>query len=497
MTENKGLLDFCINDLLIDEKKLLKLFYNYFSVPSCSLTISQSEKILQSDHCVQMIKRFLVIPAVLNNKYVVLLSNPDSLRYLHDVEFYLNRRVVFYFIEHSIFNHLFLQIINLSETKRLNSNENHNNDQQAIFWCQQIIDYAIIHHSSDVHFECYEKRYRIRIRKDGVLYPISSPPLSAANAIANHLKILAGLDIAQKRLPQDGRFQYTSKNGLVKDCRLSVCPTQFGEKLVIRILSNLDGQLSVDDLGMTDKQKKIFYKAIEQPQGLVLVTGPTGSGKTRTLYSALNYLNLPGKNISSVEDPVEIQLPGINQVNVNVKAGLSFAKTIRSFLRQDPDIIMVGEMRDTETAAIAIRAAQTGHLVFSTLHTNSAAESITRLLNMDVAPYNIASSISLVVSQRLLRKLCLSCRQYDEKNKTYLSGDGCQHCHLGYQGRVGVFEVLPISNKIKQKIVSEKHFSEDMLLGEQDAHQLLLDNAMLLYEKGITSQDEVFRVLKS
>ena len=282
-----------------------------------------------------------------------------------------------------------------------------NEDTSIIKFIDQILNDAIAKHASDVHFEPYEECYRIRFRIDGLLYEITNAEKLLGPRFSARLKIMANLDIAEKRLPQDGRFTFKLATKYNQDCRLSVCPTMFGEKLVVRILNPINTSLNIEHLGFNEKEQRLFCKHIQMPQGLILVTGPTGSGKTITLYTALNILNQPTKNISTIEDPVEINLHGINQVEVNHKTGLGFAKTLRTFLRQDPDIIMIGEIRDLETAEIAIKAAHTGHLVLATLHTNSALASLTRLLNMGVPTFNLATAISLIIAQRLIRKLCV------------------------------------------------------------------------------------------
>lgn len=305
-------------------------------------------------------------------------------------------------------------------------------------YVNQLLRDAIIKQASDIHIEPYDTYCRIRFRCDGLLIEIATIPLHFADRVITRLKIMAQMNIAERRLPQDGRMKSEFNKKI--DIRVSTCPTLFGEKIVLRLLNNQTIPLAIETLGMTNEQQQLFLEKLQQPQGLILVTGPTGSGKTITLYSALQSLNHAEKNISSVEDPVEIELPGINQINANTKIGLDFATVLRTLLRQDPDIIMVGEIRDLETATIALQAAQTGHLVFSTLHTNSAIETIARLQAMGIEPYQWTSSISLVIAQRLVRKLCAYCRDN--------SAEGCGECHNGYLGRTGVFELLPITKHI-------------------------------------------------
>jgi type IV pilus assembly protein PilB len=317
-----------------------------------------------------------------------------------------------------------------------------NQDHAAKNFLDEILHLAIAKGASDIHFEPYQTHQRIRFRLDGILYQKKEIALNLGIRLASMLKIMARLDIGEKRLPQDGRFSLNYL-GKIYDFRLSTCPTLFGEKLAVRILNPDQISLDPTSLGLSENQHLVFEQAIRAPQGMILVTGPTGSGKTVTLYSTLNQLNRPEKNISTVEDPIEIVLPGINQVEINPKIGLTFASVLRSFLRQDPDIIMVGEIRDLETAQIALKAAQTGHLVLATLHTNSAAESLTRLINMGVSAFNLSGSLSLVIAQRLVRKICLNCQA---------KIIGCEKCHQGYHGRTGIFELFSISSEIKEMI---------------------------------------------
>ena len=374
----------------------------------------------------------------------------------------------------------------------------------------QVILQAINRGASDIHFEPYEKIYRVRFRQDGILDEIYKPPVSMAPRLAARLKIMAQLDIAERRVPQDGRIKlYLTKQRSI-DFRVNTLPTLWGEKVVMRLLDPSSAQMGIEALGYEDHQKELFMKAIHKPQGMVLVTGPTGSGKTVSLYTGLNILNTPAVNISTAEDPVEINLAGINQVNVNPKVGMTFANALRSFLRQDPDIIMVGEIRDLETAEIAIKAAQTGHMVLSTLHTNSAPQTLSRLMNMGVAPYNIASSVTLIIAQRLARRLCQHCKEEvsippeelinqgfreDEAGAlTIYKAAGCDQCNHGYKGRVGVYEVMPISEEIGRIIMANGnalHIADQARKeGINDLRQSGLNKARL----GLTSLEEINRV---
>jgi type IV pilus assembly protein PilB len=359
-----------------------------------------------------------------------------------------------------------------------------NYDEPVIKFVNHVIQHALQQTASDIHIEPYTAHCRIRYRRDGILHEVAEVPSHLASRLVSRLKVMAKLDIAERRLPQDGRLQL---HGM--DIRVSTCPTLFGEKIVLRLLDPQKMSLNIDHLGFDDTQKKLFLSKIKQPQGMILVTGPTGSGKTVTLYSALHHLNTAEKNISTVEDPIEIQLTGINQVPVNPKIGLDFATVLRTFLRQDPDILMVGEIRDKETATIAIQAAQTGHLVLSTLHTNSALETITRLHSMGIEPYNIVSAVSLVIAQRLVRKLCTACKQPERIGKEiFFRANGCDHCLQGYSGRTGIYELLPITTEITEPILNGTYLSQ--------AHDSLYQAGLEKVHQGITSLSEIHRVIQ-
>ncbi|RMD70095.1 MAG: type IV-A pilus assembly ATPase PilB, partial [Gammaproteobacteria bacterium] len=342
-------------------------------------------------------------------------------------------------------------------------------DAPIVRYVNKILIDAIKRGASDIHFEPYEKLCRVRYRIDGVLYEVATPPVTLSDRLVARVKVMANLDISERRIPQDGRIKLRLSRSHAIDFRVNTCPTLFGEKVVLRILDPSSAQIGIDALGFEPDQKETFLQYIHRPQGMILVTGPTGSGKTVTLYTALNILNTPEKNISTAEDPVEIYVNGINQVHINPKVGLTFAEALRAFLRQDPDIIMVGEVRDLETADIAIKAAQTGHLVLSTLHTNDAPQTLTRLVNMGVPPYNIAASVNLIIAQRLARKLCNHCKlplripreellregfheEEVDKIKIYRPV-GCDQCTHGYKGRTGIFQVMPVSETMGRIIM--------------------------------------------
>lgn len=387
-------------------------------------------------------------------------------------------------------------------------------DAPIVRFVHKILLDAIKKGVSDIHFEPYEKIYRIRFRRDGILYETANPPIALATRIAARLKVMSRLDISERRVPQDGHFNMALSKSHAINFRVNTCPTSGGEKVVIRILDPSKLHLGIEDLGYEDFQKKLFVDTIYKPQGMVLVTGPTGSGKTVSLYTALHMLNTPERNISTIEDPVEINIQGINQVNVNLRAGLNFSSALRAFLRQDPDVIMVGEIRDLETAEIAIKAAQTGHLVLSTLHTNSAPETLTRLANMGVPAFNIATTVNLIIAQRLARRLCKSCKIEEKPPKEALIAEGflaqeaenliiygpnikgCENCKLGYSGRVGIYEVLSVSPDIGEIIMRGGNSLEVEKQAIKEGMQSLRRSGLEKVIQGITSLEEVNRVTK-
>jgi type IV pilus assembly protein PilB len=381
-------------------------------------------------------------------------------------------------------------------------------DAPVVKYVQKILLDAINGGASDIHFEPYEKFYRIRYRTDGILHDVAQPPLAIKEKIASRIKVVSRLDIAEKRVPQDGRMKITLSKTRAIDFRVSTLPTLFGEKICMRILDPSSATLGIDALGYDPDQKENLLAAINRPYGMVLVTGPTGSGKTVSLYTCLNILNKPGINISTAEDPAEINLPGVNQVNVNDKQGLTFAVALKAFLRQDPDIIMVGEIRDLETGEISIKAAQTGHMVLSTLHTNDAPTTLTRLMNMGIAPFNIASSVILISAQRLARKLC-SCKKPVEIPEEALvragfrdddlDGSwqpfgpvGCELCkNTGYKGRVGIYQVMPISEEMERIIMKNGTAIDLADQADREGIKDLRKSGLIKVKKGLTSLEEV------
>lgn len=383
-------------------------------------------------------------------------------------------------------------------------------DAPVVRFLQKMLIDAINARASDLHFEPYEYHYRVRFRIDGELREITQPPIAIKDKLASRIKVISRLDIAEKRVPQDGRMKLKFGSKAI-DFRVSTLPTLFGEKIVIRILDPSSAKLGIDALGYEKAEKDRLLAAIKRPYGMILVTGPTGSGKTVSLYTCLNILNQPGVNISTVEDPAEINLPGINQVNVNDKAGLTFSAALKSFLRQDPDVIMVGEIRDLETADIAIKAAQTGHMVMSTLHTNDAPTTLTRLLNMGVAPFNIASSVLLITAQRLARKLCELCKQPADYPReallkagyvdTDLDGSwkpyravGCSACSNGYKGRVGIYQVMPITEEIQRIILAEGTAMDIADQARKEGVRDLRQSGLVKVRAGVTTLEEVISV---
>lgn len=385
-------------------------------------------------------------------------------------------------------------------------------DAPVVRFVNKILLDAIKKGASDIHFEPYEKEFRIRYRNDGMLHEIASPPINLAGRIAARLKVMSRMDIAERRVPQDGRIKLEISKQRAIDFRVNTCPTLFGEKIVLRILDPTSAQIGIERLGFEPEQRLNFLEAINKPYGMILVTGPTGSGKTVTLYTGLNILNTTDRNISTVEDPVEITVPGINQVNVNVKTGLSFAEALRAFLRQDPDIIMVGEIRDLETAEIAVKAAQTGHLVLSTLHTNDAPQTLNRLMQMGIPPFNIAASVLLILAQRLARRLCEYCKKpLDLPPETLLEAgfkeddldglvvygpDECENCVKGYKGRVGIYQVMPITDALSRIILEGANVTRIAEQARLEGIDDLRASGLKKVKSGVTSLAEVDRITR-
>jgi type IV pilus assembly protein PilB len=481
---NEPLISYLINRQLLPAMLIAKSCGRFYYLPYEDLrhyTIDALEP-LQKKH-----ENFPGIILKKTNAYLkVAIACPEQLKAVEDYKWQIRIQLSIVFVEYDVFTRY-------QSTLKCSSNifnELKNNIQHEL---QKILQEAVDKKASDIHFEPHKFQYRIRQRIDGCLYELRQMDITQAQAMTNCLKVMANLDIAENRLPQDGQFNFYSHRHITHPCRVSTCRTLFGEKCVIRVLATHNKLLKFDQLGLTNIQQNILIQTLKKSQGLILVTGPTGSGKTITLYTALKYLNTIDKNIYSAEDPVEIELLGIHQVNINVKIGLTFAKALRAFLRQDPDIMMIGEIRDVETAHTAIRAAQTGHLVLSTLHTNSAIDTLKCLKKMAIHPFDLAETLQLVIAQRLVRKLCKHCKKITQKN-TFIA-QNCDRCINGYNGRTGIYELMPLSEKIHEAILSNTNQHAIKALAIKEGMQFLYANALEKVKTGITSLSEMHRVL--
>ncbi|MCK4869970.1 MAG: Flp pilus assembly complex ATPase component TadA [Gammaproteobacteria bacterium] len=493
--DKRSLINYFQQTNIIDQTQLADSIAEYFAIKRINLTELNPDTLPLESINKQLITSHNILPInQSDNNLVIAISDPTQTQTINEIKFHSNCNITLTIAAHDKLQEFITKALHKQQYNELNSD-----DSEIIKLVDHIISDAINKQASDIHFEPYEHYYRVRFRIDGMLHEIIKPDNKLASRVSSRLKIISNLDISERRLPQDGRFSITI-NSQTRDCRINTCPTLFGEKIVIRLLTPNNTSLKLNELGLNEQQLATIEKAIAQPQGMLLVTGPTGSGKTISLYAALNALNTIDKNISTAEDPIEINLAGINQVAINQKINLTFATTLRAFLRQDPDIIMLGEIRDQETAEIAIKAAQTGHLVLSTLHTNSCAATITRLMNMNIANYNITSSLSLIIAQRLARKLCPHCRQIDAThNEPELTGatiyraHGCEHCNKGYKDRVGIFEVMPVTSNIQELILSNKSILEIEQQATIDGMITLRQSAFNLVRQGITSLAEINR----
>jgi type IV pilus assembly protein PilB len=527
--EKISFIDALIDSKSIDARSLAIFCSETFGYPMIDFSVFNlsflpenviDAKLMQKQRVIALAKR--------GNKVSVAISDPTNTQTLDQIKFQTELTVEPVIVEHT----LLLQLIEkLTQSAEQNLDELIGDDLDIDFsaedltaptdaavpdiddapvvkFLQKILIDAINMGASDLHFEPFEKFYRIRFRVDGVLREVAQPPLAIKEKLASRIKVISKLDISEKRVPQDGRMKLVMSKNRSIDFRVSTLPTLFGEKIVMRILDGTQAQMGIDSLGYEPEQREALMKAIERPYGMVLVTGPTGSGKTVSLYTCLNILNKPGINIATAEDPAEINLPGVNQVNVNDRAGLTFAVALKAFLRQDPDIIMVGEIRDLETADIAIKAAQTGHMVFSTLHTNDAPSTLTRLMNMGVAPFNIASSVIMITAQRLARRLC-TCKQTtvipdealieagfkeEELDGSWLpyKAVGCERCNgTGYKGRLGIYQIMPISEEIERIILSHGTALEIEEQARIDGVKTLRESGLVKVKQGLTSLEEV------
>ncbi|MBY6187781.1 type IV-A pilus assembly ATPase PilB [Marinobacter hydrocarbonoclasticus] len=502
-----------------------------FGIPSFDISQLSLDSIPEYILNLKLIEKHRAVPvSVRDNRLVIATSDPDNISILEEFQFNLGLHAESIVVNAEALDLVISKLleedldqlalteedqdllagVDAVEEKPQDYNES-SDDAPIVVFLNKIMTEAIRKGASDLHFEPYENEYRIRFRIDGMLHTVNTPPVSLGPRIAARIKVMSKLDLAERRLPQDGRIKLKVGQKTMIDFRVSTLPTLYGEKVVMRILDSSAAKLNIDILGFSDEQKALYQANLARPQGMILVTGPTGSGKTVSLYTGLNILNTEERNISTAEDPVEINLPGINQVQIHPKAGLTFASALRAFLRQDPDIVMVGEIRDLETAEIAVKAAQTGHLVLSTLHTNSAAETLTRLLNMGVPAYNIASSVNLIMAQRLCRKLCPKCKEpesipqeelvregfsYEQlANRPVLyRAKGCEHCTDGYKGRVGLYELLPMKKEIADSIMAGASSIELEAQATAAGMVSLRRSGLQKVLDGITSLSEVNRV---
>lgn len=505
--EEANLLCTLVEKKLLSPKTMALVCAQYFNVPFKDLTnylsCSDSYKAIP----IPYLKQYTLLPlAHEHNTITLAISDPRQMETIQKIKFYKTEFLKIVFVPYDqLLNHI--NTIVSKETYL--AYQAMGTTPQESQWgplADQIITDAIHKRASDIHLEPFSSCFRIRMRIDGVLSLIATFPREQAASTQGRLKILAQLDISEKRLPQDGRFTFTSPTGAKRDCRLNCCPTLFGEKLVLRLLQNTPMHLTLKALGMPVRAQKLCKTVIHQPNGLIIIAGPTGSGKTCTLYTILNQLNVIEKNISTIEDPIEIQLPGITQSAINNKIGLDFSTTLRAFLRQDPDIIMVGEIRDLETAKVAIRAAHTGHLVLSTLHTNNTIDSITRLLHLGVERYALINVLKLIIAQRLLRRLCTLCKiatappaGFTEGNQTFshwYEPTGCESCMNGFFGRTGVYEMLSLTPDIKTLLYQSADDTHILKQAKANHMTTLWEAGLKKAQAGITSYTELHRVLE-
>lgn len=528
--EKKTFISVAVQKGFADALEVAKLASTEFGLPLLDLAAFDTELLVKDIVSNELIEKHRVLPLFKRgNRLFIAQSDPSNITAIDEIKFNTGMNVDPIVVEE---NKLAIMVekfvsaednsfddfddedldvdIENPEDAHKNDEPNSGDDAPIVRFVNKMLLDAIKGGSSDIHFEPYEKRYRVRYRTDGVLHEVSSPPVNLSGKIAARLKVMSQMDISERRVPQDGRIKMKISKNKAIDFRVNSLPTLWGEKLVLRILDPSSAKMGIDALGYEENQKALFMEALAQPQGMILVTGPTGSGKTVSLYTGLNILNTEETNISTAEDPVEINLEGINQVNVNSKVGLDFGEALRSFLRQDPDIVMVGEIRDLDTASIAIKAAQTGHLVLSTLHTNSAPETLTRLANMGVPAFNIATSVSLIIAQRLGRRLCSACKQPADvpkqvlldagmnedliANGEFFQPKGCDACNKGYKGRVGIYEVVKITPALSKIIMDGGNSLEIAAVANEEGFNNLRTSALEKVAQGITSLEEANRV---
>ncbi len=535
MSQRTLFVTYLVEHNILDSKQIAYAASQEFGVPLLdikSLDLEQAptslveERLIRTHHAIPLFRR--------GNRLFLGVSDPTNMAGLDEIKFHTGLTTEAIVVEEdklTIFIDAALDAaettmeelmdadldnldISMTDDEAPSEGEMDIDDAPVVRFVNKILLDAIKGGASDIHFEPYEKSFRVRFRQDGMLNEVASPPVNIAPRLIARIKVMSRMNIAERRVPQDGRIKMMLTKNRSIDFRVNTCPTLYGEKVVLRILDPTSAQIGIESLGFEPEQQRLFESALNKPYGMILVTGPTGSGKTVTLYTGLNILNKSDVNISTVEDPVEIQVPGINQVNTNVKTGLTFAEALRAFLRQDPDIVMVGEIRDLETAEIAVKAAQTGHLVLSTLHTNDAPQTLNRLANMGIPAYNIASSVLLILAQRLARKLCEHCKVPDGLSKEALMSEGfdeatasklkifkasetgCEQCTHGYKGRIGIFEVMPVSEEMGRIIMANGSSIQLAEQAKKEGAQNLRTSGLNKVKSGMTSLEEINRVTK-
>jgi type IV pilus assembly protein PilB len=533
--EKISLVQYLVKNKILSAEQIALTAAQNFGVPMIDLSCIEIDTMPATLVNEKLIRRHSMVPLFSHGNNVYLATDdPSKQASLKEIQFHTGLNTHSIVVETDKLTLLIEQLLTAKDSQGLSEYVDDSNDLEGfeisaddeqenetassvsddapiVKFVNKILLEAIKKGASDIHFEPYEKDYRIRYRQDGILHEVATPPVSLSTRITARIKVMSNLDISERRVPQDGGFKMKISKIRSIDFRVSTCPTANGEKVVMRVLDPGAAKLGIEALGFNPRQRELFLKAIERPQGMILVTGPTGSGKTVSLYTALNILNTTEVNISTAEDPVEIKVPGINQVNINIKAGLTFSGALRSFLRQDPDIIMVGEIRDLETAEIAVKAAQTGHLVLSTLHTNSAAETLNRLVNMGIPTFNIASSVTIIIAQRLARKLCDNCKavrddftpqglielgfsEAEVPDIKLYKAVGCNQCTSGYRGRVGLYEVLPMTKVLGQMIMSGANSLEILKTAQNEGMLTIYQSGLEKIKLGITTIEEVNRV---
>ncbi len=527
--------EYLVENKLVSAQKIAVVSGQEFGLPILDLDAIDTEALPKDLVDEKLIKKHHALPLYKRgNRLYIAISDPTNLVATDEIKFHTGVNTEAILVEADKLSKLIEKFLNDEEDSSMSGmldedledldfedtekqdkgvEESEVDDTPVVRFVNKVLLDAIKKGASDIHFEPYEKRYRVRLRIDGVLREMASPPVAMGARLSARIKVMSRMDTAERRIPQDGRIKMRISKNKSIDFRVNTCPTLFGEKIVLRILDSSSAQLGIDMLGYEPEQKKLYMDALANPYGMILVTGPTGSGKTVSLYTGLNILNTEDRNISTAEDPVEINLEGINQVNVNPKVGLDFGSALRAFLRQDPDIVMVGEIRDLETAEIAIKAAQTGHMVMSTLHTNDAPQTLSRLVNMGVPPFNIASAVNLIIAQRLGRRLCENCKKEDDIPKEALLEEGftqadidgglklykavgCDQCDKGYKGRVGIYQVLPVSDAIGRIIMQEGNAQDIADQARKEGIPDLRQSALKKVKDGITSLEEINRVTK-